>query len=375
MEKSDMSRGKVLVTGVTGFLASHIAHRLLEKGYLVRGTVRDKSNSSKLTPLKQLPHQDRLEIFEANLLSPQEIWDEAVAGCDYVIHAASPFPLEMPKDESIVIKPAVNGVKVVLQACSRTESVKAVVVTSSGLAIIDVQQPAGKKYTEEDWGNLENNTAYAKSKVLAEKEAWEFYNSLGKDRRFRMTVINPAYILGPTLLNSIATSGEFIRKILTGELKQIPKLYFSVVDVRDVALAHVAAMETPSMDGKRYICAPESGLWLEEFAMILKEEFEKYGYQIYTEVMKECPIKDKTQVLYVRWGKPFSMSNERIVKELGMNFIDPKKAVIDMAWSFIKQGLVPDLTAKQQLTERFKVTFYFEFFVFDLIYAIIQHKV
>lgn len=333
----------MLLTGITGYLGSHIAQQLLERGYEVRGTLRSKS---KAATLDFLPHKERLELFEADLHAPSTVWEAAAKGCQYVIHSASPFPVAAPKDENELIKPAVEGVTGVLAACRKVGGVKAVVVTSSIVAIMNYQH-MDKVMDESDWANLDGNFAYAKSKVLAEKAAWDIYHDMKKSAAgtaFRMAVVNPGYIFGPALVKTDFASGEYVRKMLRGEMTVLPKLYFCVVDVRDVALAHILAMENPVSDGKRYACFSGEYMWVEDVAKTLKAEFGKYGYKIATETMKECPVKDKTDLAYVRWGRDFKLSNERIRKELGMKFRDMKKSLIEMAYAFVKFGVVPDLT-------------------------------
>eukprot|EP01022_Parablepharisma_sp_SALTPOND_P029063 TRINITY_DN72459_c0_g1_i1.p1 TRINITY_DN72459_c0_g1~~TRINITY_DN72459_c0_g1_i1.p1 ORF type:complete len:378 (+),score=44.36 TRINITY_DN72459_c0_g1_i1:72-1136(+) len=343
MMKSESIKGKVLVTGVNGFLGSYVAKLLLEKGHFVRGSVRDTSNAAKVAVLKELPFPERLEVVQANLLNPSEL-ENAVKGCDYVMHVAAPVTLE--GDESTVVNPAVEGTKAIMEA-SIKHGVKAVVMTSSLAAVIKFEG-SEETLTEDSWPNLENSPPmYVKAKTLSEKAAWDIYNNMSKGTRPRLVVINPGLILGPTLIKTPFHSGDYVKNMLNGTMKMIPQLYYAIVDVRDVALAHIKAMDTPEADGKRYICFSGQYLWIEELAKILKDEFGKYGYDIPTEVQKECPVKDKSHFLYLRWNKKFKLSNERIRKDLGIEFKGAKKAVIDMANSMIKQGSVPDLTKKQ----------------------------
>ncbi len=338
------AKGKVLITGVTGFLATWIAKFLLEKGYLVRGSVRSKSQTAKLLPLKSLPHQSHLELVEADLTKP-ETWDAAVAGCDAVMHIASPVSLETPKDESEIVKPAVEGTMAVLHACVKHPEVKAVVLTSSIASILNLSEK-GKVLTEKDWPDKELCVAYIKSKAMAEKAAWEIYN---KGVGFRMATINPGLIFGPSMVSTEFSSGDYPRRLLTGKLKEIPKICFPIVDVRDVAMAHIEALERPSSNGQRYICYSGEIFWVEDMARVLREEFGKHGYPIPTELMKECPTKNKSEFVSIRWERSFIISNEKIRKELGITFVPAKEALLEMAHSFIKLGIVPDL-AKEKKT-------------------------
>ena len=189
----------ILVTGATGFLATHVVKQLLEKGYRVRGTVRSLRDEKKLAPLRNLVPNSRfkLELVEADLLK-EETWINAVNGCTYVIHTASPLPLEDPKDENEVIKPAINGTLNVLRACVQDGSrVKRVVLTSSGLAIAGDIHKDGYTYSEKDWPKTEGLTPYSKSNLLAEKAAWDFVRERERIREscFELVVINPGFIL------------------------------------------------------------------------------------------------------------------------------------------------------------------------------------
>lgn len=344
MEES--KKALVLVTGITGFLGSQIAYQLLEKGYRVRGTVRNKTNEKKIKPIKTLPHQEALELVEADLLKA-ETWDPAVAGCDYVLHVASPFTTKTPKDENELIRPAVEGTSAVLKACSR-HPIKHVVVTSSVAAVMSCEGAAKKEYTEADWPVLETVPAYNKSKTLAEKEAWKIHSSLDPKTRFKLTVINPGYVFGPSIVNTDFASGDMIRQILTGDLLAIPRLHMAIVDVRDVARAHIKAMETDAADGQRYLCCSAHHMWMDDISDLLKHEFGKYGYKVTTRHLWRFMFKIATlwdaqaSTVLPMWDKFAIFRNDKIVKELGIDFIDSKEAVLKMAYSLIENGVVPD---------------------------------
>lgn len=342
----EAKKAVVLVTGITGFLASQIAFQLLKSGYRVRGTVRDKTNEKKLKPIRTLPHQEALELVEADLLKA-ETWDAAVNGCDYVLHVASPFLTKSPKNENDLIRPAVEGTTSVLKACSKYP-VKHVVVTSSVAAIMSCKNAAKKEYTEADWPVIETVPAYNKSKTMAERAAWDYYNSLDPKTRFKLTTINPGYIFGPSIVNTDFASGDMIRQIITGELLAIPRLHMAIVDVRDVARAHIKAMETDAADGQRYLCCANEHLWMEDMAEILKNEFGKYGYNVRTRKLWHFMFKiaslwdSQATTVLPMWDKFAIFRNDKIVKELGMEFIEPKEAILKMAYSLIESGVVPD---------------------------------
>ena len=344
-------KDKVLVTGISGFLGSHVGRVLLEKGYTVRGTVRDLKNEKKLKPLKILPHQERLELVAADLLKPDS-WDAAVAGCTMVAHVASPFPSAIPKDPNQIIRPAVEGTMAVLKACARHKEVRAVVITSSIAAVQSLGKNAKVDYTEADWADIATIPPYNQSKTLAEKAAWDFYNGLDKSTRFKLTTINPGLILGPAYVAGDFTSGEIIRQFLVGDAFALPRVNFGLVDVRDVAAAHVAALESTKSDGQRYMCVSEDHLWLEDIAGILREEFGKYGYKVTSRKVRYCSVRfvaffsSAAKALLPFIGKYAHFSNEKIKADLGINFISGKEAILKMAYSLIENGIVPNRIAK-----------------------------
>eukprot|EP00826_Nyctotherus_ovalis_P045515 TRINITY_DN5048_c0_g1_i10.p1 TRINITY_DN5048_c0_g1~~TRINITY_DN5048_c0_g1_i10.p1 ORF type:complete len:342 (-),score=93.95 TRINITY_DN5048_c0_g1_i10:120-1145(-) len=336
------AEGKVLITGVNGFVGSHIAKLLLEGGYKVRGTVRDKGNKEKLASLSTLPAEN-LELREADLTDSASI-EKAIEGCDYVIHVAA--PVVMTGDESSIVKPAVDGTKFVMEAAIK-HKVKKVVMTSSLVAVVNLEVADKKVLDESDWPDVEKpQPLYLKAKTVSEKVAWDIYNKASKEARPKLAVIDPGFILGPTLTKLPFHSGNFVREALLGKLEGISRLLYAVVDVRDVALAHVKALEKAETDGQRYVCFSGEYLWMEEIAKVLKAEFEQYGYKIEGKVLDECPDKDPNSFLNVRWGKNYKLTNEKIRKDLGIEFIKAKDSVKAMGYSMIAQGLVPDLIKK-----------------------------
>jgi len=240
---NENSETTVLVTGATGFIAKHCILKLLEQNYKVRGTIRSMESEAGLraTFAKHISADDRLEFVPADLTSDVG-WNEAVIGCQYVIHMASPVPSKPPKDENEVIVPARDGTLRVLKAAASAK-VKRVVVTSSIAAISNGHDDYSTKvFNEDDWSNTDRPiAAYAKSKTLAERASWDFVNNLD-DNPIELSTINPGYVLGPILDKDFSPSGEIIRKLMRRDLPGCPDLDFPVVDVRDVADAHIAAM-------------------------------------------------------------------------------------------------------------------------------------
>ena len=263
---------KVLVTGGSGFIALHCIDQLLEKGFMVRTTIRSESRKDEINKaMDKYPNLDQnLEFHICDLLK-DEGWEAAVDGCDYVLHVASPFILEVPSDENVLIKPAVDGTLRVLNACSRAD-VKKVVLTSS-VAAVAYGHGVEKTYDESDWSNTGEDsgiTPYAKSKTLAEKAAWNFVEELDPDKKFDFTVINPVGVFGPMLTRDIGTSNSLVSRLINGELPACPATHMGYVDVRDVAKAHVFSMLNSSTNNKRIIVS-ESEMFFVDVGRILNE--------------------------------------------------------------------------------------------------------
>ena len=261
------SKPLVLITGVSGYLASHVTLVFLKAGYRVRGTVRSLKDTKRYLYLKDLIPEKAidLEFCEADLLNPAS-WLEATNGCEYVIHTASPIPKKYHKDENIFIKPAVEGTKAILEACLKN-GIKKVVFTSSLAAIAPGHYD--KICTEQDWSEEINCSAYEKSKLRAEKALWEFHEK--HKGKIDITSINPGYIIGPVLSANESGSSELIIRLMNGRLPIIPKLSFPIADVRETALAHLKALECSRSDGQRYIIGTET-IWTRDIVNIVARD-------------------------------------------------------------------------------------------------------
>ncbi|KAL8595902.1 hypothetical protein ACOMHN_018214 [Nucella lapillus] len=336
----------VLVTGASGYIATHVIKQLQEAGYPVRGTVRSLSEEAKVKHLHDLCPEaaHKLELVEADLTKPDS-WEEAVKGVSYVIHVASPFPASQPKDENEVIQPAVEGTQSVLKACGAAKTVKRVVLTSSCVAVNWSNTPTDKVHTEEDWSDTEALDAYAKSKTLAEKAAWDFIKELPDEDKIELAVINPAYVMGPVLHGSQCTSMEIIKRLLERSMPACPKLNFAVVDVRDVAAAHIKAMTLPDAAGQRHLVV-NTNMWMKEIAQVLAKEFKPRGYNVPT---MNCPyfalwmssLFDKTiKMILPQVNKVHRFDNKRMKEVLGIEPTEAKDTVIDMAYSLIDSGFI-----------------------------------
>ena len=259
---------KVLVTGATGYIGLHCIQQLLDQGYAVNGSLRSLERKDEI--IKSLESHntstEHLKLFSFNL-NEDEGWDDGMEGCDYLIHVASPIALER-KSEDFFVKPAVAGVKRALKFAKK-HNIKKVILTSSVAAIfhgIELKE----YYDENDWSDPENPSIdhYSKSKTLAEKAAWDFIEAEGKP--FEFSVINPALVIGPSLSNDLGESNKAIQMVATGKMPVAVPLQFGYVDVRDVAAAHILAMQKQASDGERFALA-EKDMWYEDVAKVLRE--------------------------------------------------------------------------------------------------------
>ncbi|MGA7397515.1 MAG: aldehyde reductase [Solirubrobacterales bacterium] len=280
----------VLVTGGSGFLGGHAIVQLLELGYSVRTTVRDLKREPEVRASISLAVDapGALTFFAADL-NDDAGWTEAVAGCDYVLHIASPFPNAQPKDAQELIVPARDGALRVIRA-GLAAGVKRIVMTSSVAAVRGDGGPVRTTpYTEADWTDPDASgvSAYAQSKTIAERAAWDLVDDAGA--RDRLAVVNPSLILGPVLGNESSTSLEVIERMLKG-MPAAPKLSFGYVDVRDVAAMHIAAMTAGEAGGERFIASGPS-LWLDEASAILREALPEEAKKAPTRVLPKSLVR------------------------------------------------------------------------------------
>ncbi|KAM3727612.1 Cinnamoyl-CoA reductase [Dirofilaria immitis] len=327
VEEMEMNRNiKVLVTGASGFIGIHCVQQLLKENYIVRGTVRNLNNHLKIAPLKELEGAtERLELVEADLESDQG-WSQITTDCTYVLHVASPFPIVT--DES-VISTAVNGTLRVLRAVAKS-SIKKVVLTSSSCAINEGYTDMTRTFNENDWSNIDSKNVnnYIKSKTLAEKAAWDFVHN--ENVKFKLTVINPTLVVGPLLHNVQGTSVDVIRRFLNNEVPAVPTIQFGLVDVRDVAQAHIRAMRESRSDGLRILISYQPSYTIPRFTVPYPVV---WLYSLFSRETKE-------QVL-TRYGNEMHLDNSRAKEILGMEFIDPKESIIAMAYDIIERGMAP----------------------------------
>ncbi|KAA0084383.1 aldehyde reductase [Mycolicibacterium sp. P9-64] len=267
----------VLVTGGSGFLAGRVILRLLADGYRVRTTVRAPGRGTDVLGFVQRAGAatDHLEFVVADLTA-DDGWAAATAGCEYVLHVASPFPGRQPKDEDDVIRPAREGTVRVLRAAADA-NVGRVVMTSSFAAVGYSPKPSGAPFDETDWTDASAPLSpYVKSKTLAERDAWEFAAA----NQVELTVINPVGIFGPVLGRDLAASVHIVKGLLQGRPPVLPRASFAVVDVRDVADLHLRAMTDPRAAGQRFLAASGQPVSLPEIAAILRSGLGPAGRRV-----------------------------------------------------------------------------------------------
>lgn len=258
---------KILITGASGFIASHCIIEMLNHGYDVRGTLRNAARGDDIKSIlaSHTDRTDALEFVSADLMD-EASWVTAAEGCDGILHIASPVPVVQPANEDEVIIPAKTGTMNVLKA-AKANGIKRVVVTSSTAAVMSGTRDAGT-FTGDDWTDLSRDdlSPYIKSKTIAEQAAWAFVK---ENPELELVTVNPALVLGPALEADYGSSLEALYLLMSGAYPILPKLGFEIVDVRDVAALHRLAFETPEAAGKRYLCA-NGFRWFVDIARTVK---------------------------------------------------------------------------------------------------------
>jgi dihydroflavonol-4-reductase len=346
MEDANTNTETVLVTGGSGFLGSWCLVELLRRGYRVRTTVRDLSREADVRAMlePEVNAGDRLSVHVADLTDDNG-WQEAIAGCDYVLHVASPFPPQQPKDPDELIVPAREGSLRVLRT-SLGAGVKRVVLTSSAVAIANSGNPpiSGDAFTEEDWSDptIPDLTPYGRSKTIAERTAWDFVNEKGETNR--LAVVNPSAILGPVLSDDRSYSLQAIERLLDG-MPGIPRIGFSFVDVRDVADLQLRAMTSPAAAGERFV-ASGPFYWMSDVADILRERLGPSAAKVPTRKVPNFVVRTMARFdpglrSVVRdLGKRRDLSSEKAKIRLGWTPRPIEETVVDTAKSLMRVGAV-----------------------------------
>lgn len=337
----------VLVTGGSGFIASHTILQLLSAGYKVRTTVRHLTRESEVRAMLRsggADPSDNLSFVAAELMSDAG-WPAAVSGCEYVLHIASPFPSQVPKDENELIVPAREGSLRVLRA-SRDAGVKRVVLTSS-FAAIGYGHPERKEvFTEKDWTNPSGADVmpYTKSKTLAERAAWDFIDREGAG--LELAVVNPVGVFGPVLGPDYATSIMLVEKMLNGALPGVPRMAFGVVDVRDVADLHLRAMMNPAAKSERFLAVAGDFMWLIEIARALKERMGEQARRVPTRQLPDWLVRlarfkdPAVKQIIPELGKWKNATSAKAQKLLGWSPRSREESVVATGESLVKLGLV-----------------------------------
>jgi nucleoside-diphosphate-sugar epimerase len=343
---------RILVTGAAGYLASWVVEQLLHKGHAVQTTVRDLNDRQKIQHLLDLSRRfpDNLSLFEADLLA-EGSFDRAMAGCSVVIHTASPYFHEKPRNpQTQLIKPALNGTLNVLASVNKTETVTRVVLTSSIAALYndacEVGSSVNHTVQEADVNPNKDvsHNPYAYSKMVAEQAAWQVQK---KQDRWELITIHPGAIFGPSLSKRTdATSVDMMIQFLNGSFHAgVPRLWLGVVDVRDVAAAHVQAALLPTASG-RYIIVAES-LSLFEISKLmrvgevgLKNKLPK-GETSKALIWLIAPFVGMQRRYVARnVNYPLYFNNERSKLELGIHYRLPAETFNDHIQQITKDGLL-----------------------------------
>jgi nucleoside-diphosphate-sugar epimerase len=285
---------------------------------------------------------DKLEFIEADL-TKDDNWDEAVKGCKYVLHVASPLPAKMPKDESEIIRPAVDGTLRVLRAALKA-GVKRVVVTSNFGAVGYSHKDPNIVITEEEWTNPNDKmTAYNRSKVLAERAAWDFINNEGGE--LELTVINPVFILGPALGPDQPSSFGVITHLLDGEMKAVPNIPFNIIDVRDVADLHIRAMTNANAAGQRFLGLAGGVIRMPEIAVLLKNKLPDVSKKVSTRILPNWVLNlaalfnDQARIAAPLVKIIRNISNAKAKKVLGWTPLSTnEEAILASVKSMVKFG-------------------------------------
>lgn len=336
---------RVLVTGATGFVASYLILALIEKGYTVRGTARSTEKAERLNAILSA-HSGQpinVELVRADLNSDAG-WDDAMEGVDFVQHVASPFPATEPESAEELIRPARDGALRVLKA-AKAAGVKRVILTSS-VAAVDVGWlgKAPDVFDETHWTQMQNAkhvSFYAQSKTLAEKAAWAYVR--GEGAGLELAVINPTAVIGPAMSDDVSTSLSMIIQPLKGAMPAYPKLHQGIVDVRDVAKAHIEAMERPEAAGERFIACSET-LWFREVGSILAEAYPNQKVpkgELPTWLVRLMSnFNPALKPLLPNLSRRRMYDNRKAREMLGIDFIPAKDSLLASAESVFKLGLV-----------------------------------
>jgi nucleoside-diphosphate-sugar epimerase len=334
----------VLVTGGSGYIGGWCVASLLQRGYVVRTTVRDlsKEPAARAAVGKITDPGNRLSFHAANL-TDDDGWDAAAAGCDYVLHVASPLGVADPKDPDELIVPAREGARRAVSAAIKA-GVKRVVLTSS-VAATNKGESGDWIADETVWTDPKTPKigVYAQSKTLAERAAWELIEASGGATT--LATVNPALVLGPVNSTDFSESVQVVERLLSGRVPGIPRLGFNVVDVRDVADLHIRAMTDPKAAGQRFIAAGHFA-WMSDLAVLLKARLGDGAAKVPTRkvpdfVMRLAGLFDKDLgSVTPSLGRRHDYSSAKAQSLLGWAPRPLEETILDCANSLIALGAV-----------------------------------
>jgi dihydroflavonol-4-reductase len=326
----------VLVTGASGYIAKHIVRELLEKGHAVRASTRSGKRRAEIDALFPDAEIDHVSLD----LTSDDGWTEALDGVDVLMHTASPLPSDQPKDPQELIRPAVDGTKRALRA-AHGAGVHRVILTSSVAAVFKGANLAnGATLNESDWTdpNSPRATAYDTSKTLAERAAWEFVAEHGE---MKLTTINPGGVFGPAMDMNYGALLGYVERFLDGGVPMVANLTFSIVDVRDVARMHVAAMDQPESSGERFI-ASAGDVSMVELARLLAEEYP--DRKISTRKAPDFLIRSiatfvpMLRAVVQNLGMHNPIDGTKASTTFGFTYITPQEAVLESARYLVTNG-------------------------------------
>ncbi|PTQ98171.1 dihydroflavonol-4-reductase [Mucilaginibacter yixingensis] len=337
----------VLVTGGAGFIAAHCIIQLLNAGYNVRATLRNLNRIAEVKAMLKeggaVADDDRLTFIQADL-SADTNWAEAVSGCTYVLHVASPTPIKDYKHEDEMIIPAREGVLRVLRA-AREAGVKRVVLTSAIGAVVYGHPNQKEPFDETTWTNVDSNApAYQKSKTLAERAAWEFIEKEGNG--LELAAVNPVGVMGPVLGADYSHSIHVIKNLLTGKMAGCPKINSGFVDVRDVADLHLRAMINPAASSQRFIATAGESIWMVDVARILKENLGEAAAKVNAKelpsmLLRVVALKDPTvKAIIPLLGRVMNVTSAKAIKTLGWSPRSTAESILATAESLIRLNLL-----------------------------------
>ncbi|MFL2886854.1 MAG: NAD-dependent epimerase/dehydratase family protein [Candidatus Pelagibacter sp.] len=337
---------KVLLTGVSGWIAKHTAIELLNSGYEILGTVRDKNliEQTKET-ISKYASIDKLSFVELDLLK-DDGWNEAAKGCKYIMHVASPFPIKVSKNRDILLPVAVDGTLRVLNA-GLNAGVEQIIKTSSIVAMFRKPNRSNpysfgeNDWTDENW--IEGVNDYFLSKTKAEKAAWELMESRGLKNK--LTTINPGGVFGDALDKKGGTSIEYVRQFMKGKFPGAPKFAVLISDVKDIAKAHVACIGNNKVGGRRLIVGKEVKK-LVELSQLMAEAMPEYSKKLPKKELPNFMVKlisyldSSAKTMIPDLGILMQTDTTYAEELLGFKFKPAKGCISENAKSVVRLGLV-----------------------------------